>query len=70
MLRLALALFALSAAVLASLGLLVILIAPGWASRYATLIPYSVAMAVVVSIPATWLAARLIFGSSADGPTE
>jgi hypothetical protein len=70
MLRLALALFALSATVLVGLGLLVILIAPGWSSRDGTLIPYSVALAVLVSIPATWFAARLILGSTTEGPSK
>jgi hypothetical protein len=67
MLRLGLALFALSATVLAGLGLMVILIAPGWSSRPVTLVPYSVAMAIILSIPATWFAARLILDSSAEG---
>jgi hypothetical protein len=70
MLRLALALFALTATVLAGVGLMVILIAPAWSSRPVTLIPYSVGIAVFLSIPATWFAARLILGSSFEGTAK
>jgi hypothetical protein len=70
MFRLALALFALVATVLAALGMLVILIAPAWSSQSVTFIPYSVGVAVVLSIPATWFAARLILGSLAEGTAK
>jgi hypothetical protein len=67
MLRLSLVLFGLVATVLAGLGLLVILVVPGWSYRAVTLIPYSVGIAVILSIPATWFLARLILGSRAEG---
>ena len=70
MFRLALALFALAATVLAALGIVVILIAPVWSSHSVTLIPVSVGVAVLLSIPATWFAARLILGSLAEGTAK
>lgn len=67
MLRLSLVLLGLVATVLAGLGLLVVLAVPGWSYKAVTLIPYSVGIAVILSIPTTWFLARLILGARAEG---
>jgi len=67
MLRLSLVLFGLVATVLAGIGLIVILSVPVWSPRAMTLIPYSVIVAMFVSVPVTWFIARRVLGVRAEG---
>ncbi len=73
MLRLSLVLFGLVATVLAGIGLIVILSVPDWSPRAMTLIPYSVVVAMILSVPVTWFIARRVLiaqhvlGARAEG---
>ena len=67
MLRLSMVLFGLVATVLAGIGLTFILSVPAWSSQAMTLIPYSILLATIVSVPVTWFLARHILGLRAEG---